>query len=104
MPTYTVKYEIEVTAENPLEAALQVEKTLKNPIYRYCLEVENMDSDTEDSNIIDLEYDVVTCDNCHAEMLSEDLIMKTDLCGSKHDVIYYKACPHCDNIVEECEL
>ena len=52
MPKYKVKYEIDVDADNPKEAALQVEQILNDMDYRPHLVV--TDSDGNDTEI-DLE-------------------------------------------------
>lgn len=53
MKDYEVIYRTGLSAKNPMDAALQVEKILKEPIYRPCLEVK--DRKTRKTTIIDLD-------------------------------------------------
>jgi len=55
MAHYLVTYDIEVDADSPLEAALEVEKVLNEMEYRPYLNVKNMGTGEEVG--IDLDYD-----------------------------------------------
>jgi len=52
MSNFTVTYEIELEADTPIEAALMVENTLKNSIYRPCFSIIK---DGEEPVMIDLD-------------------------------------------------
>jgi len=58
MESYRVIYEIDVDAENHLDAALQVEKIMRNPEYRPFLEVKRNQRPSDSQNI-DLEMEEV---------------------------------------------
>ena len=58
MQEYTVIYEIQVDGETPLEAALEVEKIMKDPIYRPAFIVEDKSGE---KTVIDLETEEEKC-------------------------------------------